>query len=186
MRRRFFLFMHQRYSLRAKTKDKNACARRLQQQAIPAAVARLHYSLLKSKRLLSAPYFCANLKKRGMRKRKASLLTAVVAGTAMGLALGTYVNSAKSPALRRRLAAHLSLRARAIGEWAFERLLQLLSIKESDVRIEASDISVKMANAPATLEEDLPSEKDALTAFTAGAERARRRLAERWAALQRL
>jgi hypothetical protein len=66
-----------------------------------------------------------------------------------------------------------------------ERLTQWFPIPLEDLENEVLSLVTEDAPAPAPVEKAPLREEDVHTALTKGAERARQRLAERWAALKR-
>lgn len=120
-----------------------------------------------------------------MEKRKTSLIKVVIAGTAIGLALGAYLAAQRRPDLRRRVADYLSARLNALSARMAERLTQWLPIHLEDLENEVLPLVAEDDPAPTPVEKAPLREEDVHAALTKGAERARQRLAERWAALKR-
>lgn len=120
-----------------------------------------------------------------MEKRRTSLIKVVIAGTAIGLALGTYFAIQKRPDLRRRVADYLSARLNALGVRMAERLTQWFPIPLEALENEVLPLVAEDDLTPAPVERASLREEDVHAALTTGAERARQRLAERWAALKR-
>lgn len=138
--------------------------------------------------LLPAPsvlFLCCLSNNNAMEKRKTSLIKVVIAGTAVGLALGAYFAAQRRPDLRRRVADYLFARLNALGARMAERLTQRFPIHLEDLENEILPFVAEDGPAPALVEKAPLREEDVHVALTTGAERARQRLAERWAALKR-
>ncbi|MCS7037034.1 MAG: hypothetical protein RMJ33_06160 [Saprospiraceae bacterium] len=120
-----------------------------------------------------------------MAGRKVSFLTVILAGTAIGLALSAYAASKKSPAFRRRVTNYVLSRLQFLSSRMLERLTSFLNLELPEGEEEVSPDISKEAAVAAGPEQKAPlSEEDIRTAFSAGAERARQRLAERWASIR--
>ncbi len=128
-------------------------------------------------------YLCAQCKVIIMTKRRISTLSAVLAGAAVGIAIGTYLATGRGKLLQKRILDYLSLQAHQLQQKAFEHLWHSLPpewLTPVLAEEEPSSPQSEPEGKPAASEKSPLTAEDIRNAFQVGVARARQRLAEKW------